>query len=172
MGVGVDPVVSGPPGNGAVELAPLRPEDLQAVMEIEQRSFSSPWSPGMFLHELRLPFSRTLVAMRVGTDQRKVLGYVCRWLVGDEIQILNLAVAPEERGRGVGKLLLDAVLAEARERGLRRVTLEVAADNAPGIRLYRSAGFSIVGRRRRYYRDGGDALVMRCGIGPEPEESG
>jgi len=152
-------VVSGAP-ECAVELRLFRAEDLSAVMEIERRSFSSPWSPGMFLHELRLPFSRTLLAWRAVPGGRQVAGYVCRWLLSEEIQILNLAVAPEERRRGIGRTLLEAVLGEARERGVREVSLEVAEENAPAIRLYESAGFSVVGRRRRYYRDGGDALLM------------
>lgn len=141
--------------------APLRAEDVDAVMEIERRSFPSPWSPGLFLHELKVPFSRSVAAwVGGGGAERRLVGYLCRWLVGDEIHILNLAVAPEHRGAGIGRALVELVIAEARAERVSRVTLEVRQENASARSLYRTLGFVECGRRRNYYGRGEDAIVM------------
>jgi [ribosomal protein S18]-alanine N-acetyltransferase len=138
---------------------PMRVEDLPEVMEIERRSFTQPWTPGLFLHELKVPFSRT-VLMRSSNGTRTTLGYVCRWLVGDEVHILNLAVHPEHRGRGLGRRLVESVILEAQSAGARVVTLEVRRENSPARTLYRRLGFVEVGLRRNYYGRGEDAIIM------------
>jgi ribosomal-protein-alanine N-acetyltransferase len=142
-----------------LNLAPMRADDLADVMEIERRSFSQPWTPGLFLHELKVPFSRvTLVRATNGT--RTTLGYVCRWLVGDEGHILNLAVHPAHRGRGVGRLLVESVITEARTAGVDSVTLEVRHGNEAARALYLKLGFTDRGVRRNYYGQGDDAIIM------------
>lgn len=83
---------------------------------------------------------------------------------GGEAELLTLAVAPAARRRGLGRALVGTVLAEAAGRGAARLFLEVKADNAPAIALYRAAGCIEVGRRRRYYADGTDALVLRVAL--------
>jgi [ribosomal protein S18]-alanine N-acetyltransferase len=138
---------------------PMQPTDLDAVMEIERRSFPQPWTPGLFLHELKVPFSKTiLVRQQNGADE--VLGYVCRWLVGDEVHILNLAVHPERRRTGVGRILVERVLEEAQAHGAQVITLEVRRGNEAAIALYASFGFSETGVRRNYYARGEDAIIM------------
>ena len=82
-------------------------------------------------------------------------------IAGDEAELLTLAVLPAARGAGVGGSLLAAVLAEAARQGAATVLLEVAPSNGAARALYKRAGFGEVGLRRRYYPDGGDALVMR-----------
>jgi ribosomal-protein-alanine N-acetyltransferase len=79
----------------------------------------------------------------------------------DEAEVLTLAVAPEARRRGIGAALLARAAGEARRRGARSLFLEVSETNAPARLLYGAAGFAEIGRRRRYYADGGDALVMK-----------
>ena len=143
----------------AMIVSPMTPADLDEVMEIEQRSFPEPWSRGMFLHELKLPFSKTLLA-RADDPPHALLGYVCRWLVGDEVQILNIAVDPACRQRGVGRALVEQVLQEAEARHIRTVTLEVRPGNTAAVALYRSFGFSESGVRRNYYGCGEDAMQM------------
>jgi ribosomal-protein-alanine N-acetyltransferase len=140
------------------------PEDLRAVERIERRSFADPW-PGEAIYEelqpdaLRFP----LVAERAGT----AVGYLMAWRCGDELHILNLAVAPEERRRGTGSLLLEAALAAAAESGLTLVTLEVRESNVGARSFYGRHGFDSVGRRSAYYRDNGeDALIMSRPVGP------
>jgi ribosomal-protein-alanine N-acetyltransferase len=138
---------------------PMRIEDLDAVMEIERCSFREPWSAGLFLHELRIPFSKTVLA-RTQNGSGHVLGYICRWRVGDEVHILNLAVLPQERKNGVGRALVELVLREADEHNARLITLEVRRENAAALALYRGLGFLEQGVRRNYYGHGVDALVM------------
>jgi len=132
-------------------------EDLDAVMEVERSSFPQPWSPGLFLHELKVPFSKTILASN-GTGE--LLGYICRWIVGDEVHILNLAVRPERRQSGVGRALVELIVREADECAARMITLEVRRENAAAIRLYRAFGFVEAGVRRNYYGRGEDAIVM------------
>lgn len=92
-------------------------------------------------------------------------GMVLARVAADEAEILTIAVLPELQGRGLGRWLLDAAMEEARRRGARVMFLEVATGNAPALALYTRAGFVRVGERKRYYPGGGDALVMRVGLG-------
>lgn len=88
-------------------------------------------------------------------------GFLLGRIVGDEAELLTLAVAPEARGQGEGRALVRRFLEDCSVRGAAAVFLEVAADNAAAIRLYRATGWSQVGQRRNYYAPGLDALVMR-----------
>ena len=81
--------------------------------------------------------------------------------LGEEGEILSFAVAPEARREGLARALLSEVMVSASAEGVAAMFLEVDAGNAPAIALYKSAGFQQVGRRRRYYRNGADALVLR-----------
>jgi len=88
-------------------------------------------------------------------------GFVLVRAIAGEAEILTLAVLPEARRQGLGQGLMAAALARAAARGAAAMLLEVATDNAPAQALYASLGFAKVGRRRRYYADGRDALVLR-----------
>ena len=150
---------------------PMLAEDLPEVMEIERRSFPQPWTPGLFLHELKVPFSRTTL-LRACNGTRATLGYICRWLVGDEVHVLNIAVHPEYRGQGLGRRLVESVIAEADQAGARLVTLEVRRENAEARGLYRKLGFVDAGVRRNYYGRGEDAIIMsrtRAGAVADPD---
>jgi ribosomal-protein-alanine N-acetyltransferase len=136
---------------------PMQEADLDAVLDIERQSFAEPWSAGLFRHELRLPFSHCVVA-RDGTG--RVLGYVCWWVVGDEVHLLNLAVHPEVRRHGIGRELLRLVRESAEQAAARLVTLEVHHDNEAAQALYAAHGFVPTGLRRNYYAPGRHALVM------------
>jgi len=150
----------------AVLLSPMTSADLDAVVEIERRSFPTPWSPGLFLHELKIPFSRTTLA-RLANGTTRPVGYVCRWRVGDEMHILNLAVDPDQRRAGIGRTLVEHVLEEAITSGVQLVTLEVRRGNAAAVALYRRFGFTETGVRRNYYGRGQDALIMSRTMHPE-----
>ncbi len=134
------------------------PSDLPEVVAIERASFPNPWTGALFLQELQVGFSRTIVAR--GEDGA-ILGYLCRWLVADEIHVLNVAVAPSARGSGLGAALVRQVLDEAAVRRVVAVTLEVRRSNTAGRRLYDSFGFEEVGARPNYYGRGEDALILR-----------
>lgn len=93
-------------------------------------------------------------------------GFVLARVAADEAEILTLAVAPPARRRGLGGALLGAAMAGAAARGAAAMFLEVAERNAPARALYAAAGFAEAGRRRRYYADGADALVLRRDLSP------
>jgi ribosomal-protein-alanine N-acetyltransferase len=142
-----------------VLFSPMTGQDLDEVLDIERGSFPEPWSRGMFLHELKLPFSTSIV-VRAADPPHALLGYVCWWLIGDELQILNLAVHPERRQQGIGRALVELALRAAQERHVGTVTLEVRRDNGSAIALYHSFGFMEHGVRRHYYGRDADAILM------------
>jgi [ribosomal protein S18]-alanine N-acetyltransferase len=147
-------------GDGTVDwvLGPMEVDDLPEMLAIERASFSAPWSGALFLQELRVPFSRIVVARR---PDGSILGYVCRWLVADEVHVLNVAVRPEERRRGIGVALVGEVLREAVKSAAAVVVLEVRRHNVAARALYAALGFEPVGQRRDYYGAGEDALIMQ-----------
>jgi len=135
-------------------------EDLPLVAAIESESFSDPWSDRSFGEILLAPTAIFLVAAR--TESRAIVGYVVALVVQNEGEILNLAVAPDFRRRGLGGELLDAGLSAVHARGARDIFLEVRESNRPALALYGSRGFSAIGQRRKYYRNPvEDALVLR-----------
>ncbi len=143
-----------------LEFAPMVAADLPQVMEIERLSFAAdPWTPGLFLHELKLDFSRLHLA-RTGDAARRLVGFACWWLVGDEVHILNLAVHPDARGSGTGRALVQRILDDAVAHGAVSVSLEVRPENAAALALYRSMAFAQIGLRKNYYGRGEDAVIM------------
>lgn len=140
----------------------LRPglgDDLPRIVEIERASFSDPWSAAAFRSALR----EERVNLLVATMDSGLAGYAIWWCVAGEVELANLAVAPEARGRGVGGALLDAAMQGGRDAGCEWMHLEVRESNLAGRALYSSRGFSVVGRRRRYYNHPvEDALLLRA----------
>jgi ribosomal-protein-alanine N-acetyltransferase len=145
------------PPEGVV-LRPATAEDLDTVVMIERVSFSDPpWSRRSFASLLDDPRVRFTVACMPA-----VVGYVVTWLVADEADLANLAVAPDRRREGIGRLLLDSAMAEALARGATSLYLEVRESNAAARALYGGRGFRPVGRRPGYYRNPlEDALLLR-----------
>ena len=139
-------------------LALARPTDLDAIMEIERGSFSSPWSRQVFVEEFERSFSY-LVVLRDEEDAR-VLAFINYWVVHDEIHVLNIATHPDARRRGLARRLLNHAINTGLTRGASLVTLEVRRSNTGAAELYRGFGFETVNTRKRYYEDGEDAIVM------------
>ena len=132
---------------------------LDALVELERRCFSIPWTRAQLTAELPDERHEFLVA-EAGEE---VLGYVGMLFVLDEGYISNVAVAPDYRRQGVASALIRALLARAAERELSFVTLEVRESNAPAIALYEGFGFAPVGRRKNYYdAPKEDAILMTC----------
>ncbi len=150
---------------GAFTVTAMTLQDIPGVMEIENRSFPTPWSPSSFRHEIEEnPYASLFVAKR--RDSGEVIAFACVWVIDEEMKINNIAVHPRCRGRGVGTRLLRFLLEFAAGQGCREATLEVRPSNETALRLYRRAGFLPVGRRKQYYTDTReDALVMAYPIG-------
>ena len=153
----------------AIEPAPpmllreLTSEDLARIVEIERSSFSTPWRSSTFEGLLR----RTDTDLIGATIEGRLVGYAITWTILDQAELGNVAVAPEARRRGLGRLLVEAALRRVRQRGARECFLEVRESNVGARRLYESLGFSPIGRRRRYYSEPTeDALVLRAPLSP------
>jgi ribosomal-protein-alanine N-acetyltransferase len=140
-----------------ITIRPMTKDDLYEVLAIEKASFPSPWSMALFLAELNSPHSFPMVAV---DSAARIVGFICPTLVIDEGHILDVAVDPAFRGRGIGRLLVEKVLDECRLQGAEFVSLEVRTSNSTAISLYRQLGFIVTGRRKGYYENGEDALLM------------
>ena len=139
---------------------PATPDDVPAIAAIERASFGDPWSEASF----RAMFANDGVVALVVEQRGRLVGYCIAWVIGDEAELANLAVAPDARRRGIGAQLLDALLRELGALGGATVFLEVRDGNAAARALYASRGFSISGRRKGYYRAPiEDAVLMRRG---------
>ncbi|MBI4715219.1 MAG: ribosomal protein S18-alanine N-acetyltransferase [Nitrospirae bacterium] len=139
-------------------LSQAEEKDLEEIVAIEHDSFSDPWTPGMFRGELTNPYSSLWVAR---DGEGGMGGFVCFWVVGDEIHFLDLAVAPPFRRKGLGEFLIRESLEWGGERGAGTAFLEVRESNQGARGLYRKMGFEEMMRRKGYYRNPReDALVM------------
>jgi ribosomal-protein-alanine N-acetyltransferase len=133
-------------------------EDIQAVVELDQISFSLPWPERSFRFELTdNPASRCWVAESDG----RVVGMVVAWLFVDEAHIATIATHPDYRRQGIARQLLIFTLEAAMREGAQSSFLEVRASNLAAQEMYRKFGYVEVGRRKRYYRDNDeDAILM------------
>nr|WP_290667066.1 ribosomal protein S18-alanine N-acetyltransferase [Ardenticatena sp.] len=158
-------------------IAPMRADDIPQVLTIEHLSFPTPWSAQGYEQELRNTLATYWVLRPVpprawGGVVRQpppVIGYTGYWLIADEQHISTIAVHPRWRRRHLGEWLLLHAIADGTARGATLVTLEVRLDNEAAQALYRKYGFEVVGQRKRYYRDGMDALLMTLFRADSPE---
>jgi [ribosomal protein S18]-alanine N-acetyltransferase len=145
------------PSGWSVE--PMTAPDLDEVLEIEEASFTNPWTRPMFEQELLNPGVSHLYVLRTG-DWR-VAAFCMDWIVADELHINNLAVRPECRRLGLGRVLLESVFGHAVALGARRATLEVRRSNVAALKLYERLGFSVAAIRKDYYdHPVEDALIL------------
>jgi ribosomal-protein-alanine N-acetyltransferase len=129
--------------------------DLPSVISIERRSFPTPWSLAMFVLELSKPSGICLAA----EDADGLVGYLVCARYDDVWHLMNVAIHPERRRRGVATELIEQLFEQAGPGA--RFTLEVRVSNGAAISMYERFGFRSAGRRRRYYHDNGeDALIM------------
>lgn len=132
-------------------------EDIEAIYAIELESFSVPWSLESITKELENEMAYYVVAEEAG----QVLGYAGLWDVVGEGQITNIAVRPSGRRKGIGKKLVEGLMAYGKEKGLEVLILEVRESNEAAIRLYSQAGFKDIGKRKNYYtKPTEDAILM------------
>lgn len=140
-----------------VQIDRLSAEDLEQVGRMEQDCFSMPWSQKSFEELLDNPNAFYVVAREEG----RVVGYCGAYLILDEADINQVAVAQDCRGRGIGRLMLTELLKRLKQAGAGSVTLEVRKSNAPAIALYEGLGFHTEGIRKNFYeKPAEDALIM------------
>jgi ribosomal-protein-alanine N-acetyltransferase len=147
-------------GGGTPVIEPATLRDAPRLAELHGASFHRGWGESEF--ESMLAERNTLVhRLRLG---RRTIGFAVSRMGADEAEILSIAVDAAHRGKGLSRNLLLTHLGHLAGRGVRTIFLEVEESNQPARRLYEHAGFTIVGRRERYYRHGGEqlnALLMR-----------
>jgi len=129
--------------------------DVNAITAIEALSFKTPWTYDMILSEMRESLSTFVVAVSGDT----VIGYYGFLHISDELHILNVAVTPDFRRKGVGTLMMADLKARAVSLSARAITLEVRESNHVAKRLYERVGFVLAGVRPRYYMDKENALI-------------
>jgi ribosomal-protein-alanine N-acetyltransferase len=140
------------------EVRPAQEADLEAIAWLESVAFTDPWPREMMAYELAHPHGVLLVASREAGG--KPGGYACFRHAAGEAELLRVAVAPEERRRGLARELIREGLERLRRADVQVCFLEVRVDNRSAIALYEEIGFAWAGLRRGYYRDGTDAMIF------------
>ena len=128
------------------------------IAELEKICFSDPWSENSIASELDNKLAFWLTAV----EGDRVAGYIGSQTVLDETDMMNVAVHPDFRRKGIAEALVNGLVDQLKTMGSRCLTLEVRASNTPAITLYEKLGFSEIGRRKNYYRNPReDALILR-----------
>lgn len=151
------------PGALLPSFDPMRVEDLDAIMDLEERSFPTPWTAATYRQELRNRTASYWVVRAAAphADTPPILAYAGLWHLGEEAHITTIAVHPAWRRRSLGEWTLLHLLGKARDAGADSVTLEVRVANRSAIALYHKLGFVTVGVRRGYYQaTGEDARLL------------
>ena len=163
----VAPAVASASADVGVELRPLTLEDVPVLTALERELFGSgAWSPAMLAEELHAPGRWYVGAVDPDpSGQRTLVGYAGLWSDGTDATVMTIGVTAAHQGRGVGRVLLAALLEEARRERAASVLLEVRVDNAAALALYERFGFTRMGRRRGYYQpENVDAWTMRLDL--------
>lgn len=160
---------------GAWTIAPATPESLPHILKIEEACFSAPWTRKMLEAELSgNPFAHFLLAKQGGEAEgssESIVGYLCYWIVFEEVRLMNLAVIESMRHRGIARSLVTAALETGLSQSAHRAVLEVRASNRAAQTLYQGLGFHQTAVRPKYYHNPvEDAVLME--LDPIVVESG
>jgi len=145
-----------------IHFRPMQTEDLDAVLAIEQRAFSHPWS--LKLYEDALTRYQCWIMER-GAQH---IGHAVMQYIVDEAHLLNIVISVEQQGKGYGRQLLTFALEQAEQQGSKECYLELRQSNHAAYALYEQLGFNEIGRRNNYYpaaQGQEDAIVMACTLG-------
>lgn len=144
-----------------------KPEDVDAIVHLEEITFPFPWSRESIRHDME---ENPLAVILVAEWKGDFAGYMDVWRIAGEGQLNNIAVMPAARGHGIGGKLMQEMMDYLQKQGDVEISLEVRASNEAAIHLYQKLGFEEIGRREKYYLDNGeDALLMRRTLRPEKE---
>lgn len=154
-----------PSSNLCLAITPADSSHLDQILSLERDSFSAPWTRVMFEAEVAgNPFSRLVVATPIDDhgQPEDIVGYLCYWIVFDELRLLNLAVSLNWKRQGIARRFVQFALHDAQGQGAERALLEVRASNIAAQSLYDGFGFREYGSRAAYYSDPReDAILMR-----------
>lgn len=147
-----------------IQIHPISIESIDRILVLDRLCFGGLWSADSYQRELISENSHFLAVTAdssLNDNVEAIVGFGCFWSILDEAHITLLGIHPEYQGRGLGQLLLCALLDRAREIEMKRATLEVRASNDRAIHLYQKHGFTVVGRRKKYYQDNDeDGVIM------------
>ncbi len=136
-------------------------EHLDEVLLIETSSSLTPWSKEMFLEELRSPLAHSFICHRVDKAQGPfVAGFICFRNIGEESELLNIAVHPLYRREGIGRKLMQFYVELGKAKQIKTFYLEVHVSNPSAIRLYQKFSYQPIGMRKKFYQGKFDALMM------------
>ncbi len=142
-----------------VTIKKMNAEDLDQVLSIEALSSLSPWCKTMFFEELGNPFSYCFVVKEAG-PRFEIVGFICFRNIGDESELLNIAVQPQRRQLGIGKKLMHFYIDFCKPKQIESFYLEVDASNFTARHLYKLFSYRPVGMRKKFYQGKFDALLM------------
>lgn len=133
-------------------------EDVEQMWNVEQASFSKPWSKEAFVSEMTTNRFAQYYVLEIEGD---IVGYAGMWIILDEAHVTNIAIHPHARGQKLGELMMRHLIAIAKMFGAKSMTLEVRVSNQIAQNLYRKLGFKEEGLRKNYYADTmEDAIIM------------
>lgn len=146
-----------------ISFRPMAQNDLDKVLEIEKQSFVNPVSKNKLIKEISYNHLARYYIMLLDDI---IIGYFGMWIISDEGHILNIAIDPKYRGKGYGNDLLIELIKIAKENLVNKLTLEVRETNDPAKNLYKKYNFKVLGRRKDYYREPTeDVLIMWLDLG-------
>jgi ribosomal-protein-alanine N-acetyltransferase len=137
----------------------MRESDLAEVRTIETLSFPNPWSDNTFRGEIQNE-SISFPMVVVEKPGERVIGYIIYWHIREDVQVNNIAVHPDFRGRGIAEALMRHVIDKVRANGATFMTLEVRVSNDAAVTLYRKLGFEVLGTRKNYYTNPDEDAYM------------
>jgi ribosomal-protein-alanine N-acetyltransferase len=151
-----------------IEIVKAKVSDIKRIIEIEELSYSDPWPREIFMVDyLFNSSSEYFVAKMHG----KIVGFIGIWYEGKKLHVINVAVHPDERGKGIGTNLLLFAINLAKELGYEAIYLEARKSNVSAQRLYRKLGFKEKEELKGYYQDGEDGIRMELSVPKEEKES-
>lgn len=155
--------------NEEIRIVPFEEGDIDQIMAIEVESFTAPWSRQSYLEIAPLDSVQFFVVKK----DDKVIGYMLYQMWFEEMELHTIAVASDERGRGISTMMIEHLLKDAKSRNTKRIFLQVRPSNEAARGLYKKFGFETVGIRHRYYRDNfEDAFIMKLEIKEDEGHTG
>jgi [ribosomal protein S18]-alanine N-acetyltransferase len=148
-------------GLNQVVIREIKPEEVDEILSIAITSPLNPWSRGMLSEEMANPISHSFLIERGNhLNAPSILGFICFRNIGEESELLNIVIRPQDRQMGFGKMLMEFYIDFCNRRGIQKYYLEVSTSNRDAIRLYQSFSFQPMVKKKRFYQGQFDAFLM------------